>query len=289
MSQTETTFDRVLAEIAAITGFSAHEYRPTTLKRRLELRLSATNSKSYSDYIAYLQNNPLESYRFLDALFIMVTDFFRDRAVFSYLEKEVFPSLIDNVLAKRKGQLAIWSVGCSQGQEAYSLAMSLDLVRRKKKKRLKISILATDVSTKSLALAKKALYRRAEMKNIPPKCKHEFCKKLNSDRFRIIDRIRKMVRFKQHDFIREASPGKFDLISCRNMLIFFTADGQSKMFRKLHSSLKNLGILVLGTAEAPKEEGLFECLSQVHHVYRKIQGESPGKAHFRPKERENGL
>lgn len=270
MSQLETTLDRVLTEIAAITGFSAHEYRPTTLKRRLELRLNATLSRNYSDYLAYLKKNPLESYRFLDALFITVTDFFRDPAVFSSLEKEVLPGLIEEVSAEKKGRLSVWSIGCSQGQEPYSLAMVLDLVRKKKRKSLEISILATDVSAASLDLARRALYRRAEMNSIPPKYQRKFFKKMDDDSFRVIDRIKKMVRFKQHDFIQEGSAGKFDLISCRNMLIFFKAGEQNEMFRKLHTSLKKRGLLVLGTAETPKEEGLFQCLSPVHHIFRKI-------------------
>ncbi len=289
MSQLATALDGILDEIAAITGFDAHDYRPTTLKRRLGLRLSATRSKNYSDYVAYLKKDPLESYRFLDALFITVTDFFRDRAVFSYLEKEVFPGLIRKALAKKKSRLAIWSVGCSQGQEAYSLAMSLDLVMRKIKKRLKISILATDVSQKSLNSARRALYKRAEMKNIPPKYQREFFEKTTRDTFRVVDRIRKMVRFKKHDLLHEGSIGKFDLISCRNILIFLTSGGQNEIFKKLHSSLKKGGIFVLGTAETPKEEGLFECLSQVHHVYQKIHGEDPGRANLHLKEGENGL
>jgi chemotaxis methyl-accepting protein methylase len=279
MSQPAMTLNKVVTEIAAITGFNAHGYRPTTLKRRLELRLSATLSRNYRDYLAYLKKDPTEGYRFLDALFITVTDFFRDRAVFSCLEKEIFPGLIEEISAKKKNKLSVWSIGCSQGQEAYSLAMILDLVRRKKGKSLKMSILATDVSAKSLNLARRALYRRAEMKNIPPRYQHEFFKKINNDGFQVIGRIRKMVRFKQHDLIQEGGTGRFHLISCRNMLIFLTADGQHEMFLKLHCCLRKRGILVLGTAETPREEGLFQCLSSAHHVFRKVPAVSPTKTH----------
>jgi len=286
MSQPETGLDRVAAEIAAITGFNVRDYRPTTLKRRLNLRLSATCSKNYNDYIAYLKKDPVESRRFLDTLFITVTDFFRDRAVFSYLEKEVFPCLIDEASAKKKAQLAIWSVGCSQGQEAYSLAMILDRIRREKGKSLEILILATDVSARSLNQARHALYRRTQIRNIPRKYQNEFFKKINADSFRVIDRIRKMVWFKRHDLIRGGSPGMFDLISCRNMLIFLTPGTQNEIFKKFHACLKKSGILVLGTAETPKEEGLFDCLSPAHHVYRKIRRESPIKV--LSKEKKNG-
>jgi len=284
MSQPESSLDRVVAEIAAITGFNVRDYRPTTLKRRLELRLGATLSKNYRDYLAYLKKEPLEGFRFLDTLFITVTDFFRDQAVFSHLEKKILPGLIEEVSAKKAKKLSVWSIGCSQGQEPYSLAMILDLLRGKKRKSLKISILATDVSATSLNQARRALYRRAQIKNIPPKYRQEFFEKINTDTFQVIDRIRKTVRFKDHDFIREGSAGKFDLISCRNMLIFFTASGQNGMFRKLHSSLKKGGILVLGTAEIPKEEGLFQCISLAHHVFRKVPGASPIKTYSEERE-----
>ncbi len=177
MSQPETTLDRVLSEIATITGFDAREYRPTTLKRRLELRLSATRSKNYRDYLVYLNRDPSESYKFLDTLFITVTDFFRDRGVFSYLEKRVLPDMIEDVAAEKGQELSVWSIGCSKGQEPYSLAMILDLVRRRKRKGIKISILATDVSEMSLKEASLALYKRSEMKNIPQKYKKNFSKK----------------------------------------------------------------------------------------------------------------
>ena len=285
MSQPEMALDRVMTEIAAITGFSAHQYRPTTLKRRLELRFGATLSRNCQDYLDYLKKDPSEGYRFLDALFITVTDFFRDRAVFSYLEKEILPGLIEEVSAKNKNKLSVWSIGCSQGQESYSLAMILDRLRRGKKKRLTISILATDVSAMSLNLARHALYKRAEMKNIPRKYQHEFFKKMDDDSFRLIDRVRTMVKFKQHNLIQESSFGKFDLVSCRNMLIFLRTGAQNEMLRKLHSSLKKRGVLVLGTAETPKEEGLFQCISSTHHVFRKVPAVSTIRNHS--KERKN--
>lgn len=279
MSQPETTLDRVLSEIATITGFDAREYRPTTLKRRLELRLSATRSKNYRDYLVYLNRDPSESYKFLDTLFITVTDFFRDRGVFSYLEKRVLPDMIEDVAAEKGQELSVWSIGCSKGQEPYSLAMILDLVRRRKRKGIKISILATDVSEMSLKEASLALYKRSEMKNIPQKYKKKFFKKKNNDNYRVIDSLRKMVKFKHHDLIRGGSAGKFHLISCRNVFIFFTAGQQNIIFRKLHSSLNERGILVLGTAETPKEERLFQCISSANHLYQKVPLVKSQKGH----------
>jgi len=271
MSRTEIYIKKILAAIRETTGFNAEGYRSSTLRRRLDWRLSITNSKDYKDYLAYLRANPSECYKFMDALFIKVSDFFRDRSVFSYLKKVTLPDLLERIAATKSKKLSIWSIACSRGQEPYSLAMILDDIMKRKKEKIKISIQATDVSKVSLKQGKLAQYEKAELKNIPSNYIRKYFRKTKNNKYKVTEQIRRMVKFNHHDFIQGNILGKFHLISCRNLLIFFNLHQQSEVFKKIHSSLLKHGILVLGKSETPKDEKLFQCLSPKNHVYQKAR------------------
>lgn len=260
---------KVLNQIRETTEFNAEGYRPSTLKRRLAWRISVTNSIDYKGYLAHLKANPSECYKFMDAMSIKVSDFFRDRGVFFYLKKNILPELVDKIANTRSKRLTIWSIACSRGQEPYSLAMILDELIKRKKEKIKVSIQATDMSRVSLKQAKLAQYEKAEMKNIPHDYIKKYFKKSDNNHYRVTDSIRKMVKFKLHDFIQEKSLGKFHLISCRNLLIFFSLEQQNEVFKKIYSSLARQGILVLGKSETSRNETLFHCLSSKNHIYRK--------------------
>jgi chemotaxis methyl-accepting protein methylase len=262
---------KVLAHVYRVTGFKAREYRPTTLQRRLNLRLQMTGSKNNEEYLAFLKKNPSECYRSSENFLVNVTEFFRDREIFNHLKRKILPDLLTKVEAEKKKRLRIWSMACSKGQEPYSLAIILDEISAGKKRNVEISILATDVSRSVLRQAKRGCYKKTEMNNIPKKYLKRYFIKLENDEFRMSERIRKMVRFKFHDLIGGNSLGTFHLILCRNLLIFVTARQQSRMFKKIHRSLKKEGLLVLGKSETPKDARLFHRLSSQNCIYQKIR------------------
>jgi chemotaxis methyl-accepting protein methylase len=261
--------NKVLAQISRVTGFNAREYRPSTLQRRLNWRLQMTDSKDYEEYLAFLKKNSSECYRFLDNFLINVTEFFRDREVFDHLKRKILPDLLRKIEAEKKKRLRIWSIACSKGQEPYSLAVILDEITKRKKRNVEISILATDVSRPALRQAKRGCYKKTEIKNIPKRHLNKYFIKQENNEFKVRERIKKIVRFKFHDLIRGKTPGTFHLILCRNLLIFVTAKQQCRMFKKIHTSLKKEGILILGKSESPKDERLFQCLSSQNRIYRK--------------------
>ncbi|MGB8952553.1 MAG: protein-glutamate O-methyltransferase CheR [Candidatus Aminicenantales bacterium] len=269
MLDNEKHLRKLLNHIARVTGFNARDYRPTTLRRRLEWRLIATGSKSYGDYLAHLKTHPSECFKFLDALFINVTEFFRDKRIFQCLKKKILPALLDKTVARKQKRLSIWSIACSKGQEPYSLAMTLDDLLEKRKDNIQISVTATDVSRTVIKQAQLAHYKKSEMKNVPREYQQKYFKKMKNGDYKIVDSLKRSVRFKCHDLIQEDGLGKFHLISCRNLLIFFNTKQQNRMFKKIHSALNKHGILVLGSAETPKEEGLFHCISSRNHIYQK--------------------
>ena len=156
----------VLRHVEKTTGVDASLYRYTTLMRRLGLRLSATRSKGYQDYLEELKKNPDESHKFIQTLTINVTDFFRDKEVFYNIQKSLFPGLLESANKRKTRDLRIWSVGCSRGQEPYSLAMLFLEAIRETKQEYKIRILATDVDTQALEKALSGCYSKKEVKNI---------------------------------------------------------------------------------------------------------------------------
>lgn len=266
----EKVIRRILNQIHRVTGFDARQYRAPTLKRRLERRLLSTKSKSFKVYLELLKKNPSESHKFLDDLSINVSDFFRDRRIFTTLKEKILPNLLDEISVRNGKMIRIWSIGCAKGQEPYSLAIILKEMMKNEKKELKISIHATDINKALLTQASKGLYQKKEIKNIPKKYVNKYFAKIDKNGFQTKDNIRKLIKFRQHNIINEDISGKFHLILCRNLFIFFTPELQKKTFRKIHSSLKKDGILVLGTAETPKDGNLFRNLSSRDHIYQKI-------------------
>jgi len=229
----------------------------------------ATNSNSYKEYLSFLKKNSSEYYKFSETLLINVTEFFRDNHIFLTLKRKILLDILEEISSKNKKIMRIWSIGCSGGQEPYSLAIILNEIKKIKRFNIKISIQATDVSKVVLKQAKRAQYKKTELKNVPP-IYLKYFKIKNNDEFKAVKNIKKLIKFRHHDFIKGNTLGKFHLILCRNLFIFFTPKLQKKMFKKIHASLKKDGILVLGTAETPKDENLFRCISAHDHIYQKI-------------------
>lgn len=259
---------KVLKKIEDATDLDARFYRKSTLKRRLNFRMKATNSKTYKDYLNYLKHNSLEYDKFLDTLTINVTDFLRDKQVFFTLERKILPDILKKIKEKSRKRIRIWSIGCSKGQEPYSLAIIFNEILNGSLKDFQIIIQATDLNKAVLRKAKQGLYSKDEIKNVSKKYLIKYFQK-EGNGFKIKENVRKLVRFRQHDLIKGKNLGRFHLILCRNLFIFFEPQLQEKMFKKIHSSLKNNGVLVLGQAETPKNGNFFHDLYSRDHIYGK--------------------
>jgi len=263
--------EKIIQRINRVTKFNAHYYRLSTLRRRLQLRLQATKSKCYRDYLSFIKKDSAECFKFVDVLTINVTEFFRDKRVFLTLKKKILPGLLEATVAKKRKRIRIWSIGCSKGQEPYSLAIIMDELAQSSNKKIAITIHGTDVNREVLKQAKKACFRLQDLKNVPRRYINNFVQKINNNDFTVKFDIRKLVKFKHHDFITGSSLGKFDLIMCRNLFIFIEPHFQEELLKKIHASLRKEGILVLGTAEAATDETLFRYISSRQNIYQKIE------------------
>jgi chemotaxis protein methyltransferase CheR len=236
------------------------------LKRRLhELRLN-----DIAAYRTYLEGHPHE-WPLLDGLCrITISRFFRDRAVFTFLEQEVLPELAAYALSQSQKTLRAWSIGCASGEEPYSLALLWQLGLSTRFPDLSIRILATDTDLRLLARARQACYSWTSLKELPSQwldqafTKREGCYCLNP-------RYQEKVIFERHD-VRRGSlpPGSFHLILCRNLVLsYFEFDLQSTVLKGLRDVLLPGGVLVIGSHEKLPADGEgFAAWSESLGVYR---------------------
>ncbi|MBL4560757.1 MAG: protein-glutamate O-methyltransferase CheR [Labilibaculum sp.] len=253
--------------------------KPDFLHRRISRRMSVTKTNNHQEYLAYLQNNSLEIEALQDILTINVSHFFRNSFTFDYLDKIIIPKIINTKLKAKKPVLRIWSAGCSTGEEAYSIGILIDNYLRKNDLIMDVSIFATDIDIKSLAYAKKGKYTAESLKETKLEIITNYFSQLEG-KYKILPRIKKMVHFSTFDLLNshqyapeESIYGDFDLIFCRNVLIYFNKEYQEIIFNKLNKSMNTTSLLVLGEAEEPpgEYEKRFHKESIYFKIYQKTQ------------------
>ncbi|SEQ16649.1 chemotaxis protein CheB [Giesbergeria anulus] len=244
-------------------------YKPSTLLRRIERRVAVYGLSSIADYAAFLPDNPRE----LDVLFaemlIGVTSFFRDAAVWSDVQNLAWPPLLAQ--HPSNSPLRAWVVGCSSGEEAYSLAMTFQEAQDSLPHTAAqtLQIFATDLSAEAIAVARKGWYPAKWLAEMAPARRARFFV-AQDDGGRIIKSIRDMVLFAQHDVIIDPPFTKLDFLSCRNLLIYFKAALQQRLIPLFHFSLRPGGILLLGASETVgPARRLFSPLGVKSRLYRR--------------------
>ncbi len=236
-------------------GINLYPRKKILLKSRLQKRLKHLGISNYSDYRDYLFKTKEEVIQMIDNISTNKTDFFREAVHFEYLEgilKKGFANNLDN------NELLVWSAGCSSGQEAYSLAMTIDSV---KSTGYKYRVFASDISLSVLKTAKEAIYPFDLLNQIPVEFRKKYLLKSKdraNPRFRINKEIRDKVEFSYYNLLNKKpfSKLKFNIIFCRNTLIYFDADTQKRVIHNLIRNLKNDGLLFLGHSESLINMGL---------------------------------
>lgn len=252
-------------------GFLLSAYKKNYISRRIASRLHATRCRSLSDYVRLVKDNQDELNNLYDKLTINVSSFFRNEEVFGFLAGHVFPAIVQQKIRSGTNFINIWSFGCSTGEEPYSIALLIYRKLRIKLRQFRISIKAVDIDAKALDFAKKGIYSRDRLTNLDPKIIRS-CFIRDGESYRIRDLFREMIDFQQEDILA-FNPIKevFDLILCRNMLIYFTKENHLKVYKYFSDHLDTGGYLVLGGAEIMLNPGKnrFELFSVESRVYRK--------------------
>lgn len=241
-------------------GLSLNSYKPTQLNRRIGSLMERVGVKTLEEYIKLLKEDAVEREKFMDHITINVTEFFRNPEFFEALRKNLLSEIIPN-----RNNIKIWSAGSSMGCEAYSLAMMFDDMNDK----VSYSILATDIDKNILAKARKGVYSATDVKTLDKKYLDKYFNKYD-DKYIVDSKIKSKVNFKRHDLILDSYEKDFDLILCRNVIIYFKDEVKQKIIEDFIKSLKVGGLLFVGATESIntyKTSGL-EKLSPF--IYKKI-------------------
>ncbi|MCH8512252.1 MAG: PAS domain-containing protein [Kiritimatiellae bacterium] len=271
-SKTRDALEKILILIRSRSGHDYSLYKRNTIVRRIERRMGLHQIDKMETYILYLQENPQELDLLFKELLIGVTRFFRDPAVWEQLGEKVIPSLLETRESKSDA-LRAWVPGCSTGEEAYSLAIVLKEAaeRLKPRARLTIQIFATDLDQDAIDKARQGLFPENIASDVTPERLSRFFIKEDHG-YRMSKEIREMVIFAPQDIIRDPPFTKLDMLSCRNLLIYLSAEVQKKLMPLFHYSLNPGGVLMLGSAETVGSGGeLFVPLHAKLRIFQRTE------------------
>lgn len=260
-----TTLHRLLLLLRNQTGVDFAQYKQPTILRRLNRRMVVRRSENLEQYVELLKKEPEEVQALFDDLLINVTDFFRDPEVFEATKRVVFPSLIRD--SKHPHAIRIWIPGCSSGEEVYSIAIALVEFLESADLEYTIQMFGTDLSDSAIKKARAGIYDESSVANVSPERLRRFFVRTESG-YQISRRIREMCVFSRHNVAKDPPLSRMNLISCRNLLIYFAPSVQRRIIATFGYALKASGCLILGSSETlgPLSE-YFLTLDQPHKIY----------------------
>jgi two-component system CheB/CheR fusion protein len=270
----------IIALVRQKTGQDFTQYKRGTLERRIERRMAMASfgAKDMAGYLDHLQSDTGEVELLAKDLLINVTSFFRDPKVFAVLAQTVIPALVRSQPAKQP--LRIWTVGCSTGEETYSLAMLFFEQIAAHKADLTLQVFASDVDADAVASARDGFYPAAIRADVSPARLERFFIKEDHG-YRIATDLRAAVVFTVQDVLVDPPFSRLDLVSCRNLLIYLQPEAQARAISLFHFALRKHGILLLGSAETiSNATGRFEVISKEARLYRHIGRSRPGDVGF---------
>jgi two-component system CheB/CheR fusion protein len=262
----------IFTQLRVRTGHDFSNYKRATVLRRIERRINVSQLPDLTSYAEYLRETREEAKSLLKDLLISVTNFFRDKEAFAFLETEIVPRLFDG--KKSEDQVRVWVAGCATGEEAYTLAMLLAEKLDDVTDAPSIQIFASDIDEKAITTAREGLYTLNDVADVSPERLHRFFRE-EAGGFRIRRQLREMVLFANHNLIKDPPFSQLDLITCRNLLIYLDQTAQERVMETFHFSLKPGGYLFIGSSESVQSANdLFATVSKEHHVSQSRQATS---------------
>jgi len=223
-----------------LTKIDLNAYKERQMKRRIDTLIGRHKISGYDEYVTNLKNDKKMFEEFVNYLTINVSEFYRNPDQWEFLEKEVFPELIQ----KFGKNLKIWSAACSTGDEPYSLVMCLS----KYIPLNQIKITATDLDKQVIETAKVGLYNEKSIASVPDEYKKKFFTKVGPS-YQISDEVKKCVTFKEHNLLKDEYFKDYHLILCRNVVIYFTDEAKDEIYQKFNKTLVHGGMLFIGSTE----------------------------------------
>jgi two-component system CheB/CheR fusion protein len=271
---TEHDFDEIFAILrTASGGVDFSHYKQPTVKRRILRRMALNRAKDIGGYIGLLRSRPDEARTLYQDVLIHVTRFFREPESFEALAREVLPRVLQG--RKPDDPVRMWVAGCSTGEEAYSLAMTVWEVAGDSAAGLSLQIFGTDVSETAIEFARQGLYPPVVAEDVPPARLRRFFSRVDGG-FRINKAVRDHCVFARQDLTRDPPFSRLDVILCRNVLIYMDATLQRRLVPMFHYALRPGGYLVLGHAETVgTQSDLFALVDKKHKIYTKRAADRP--------------
>ena len=233
-------YEKFKKDVLALTNIDLNFYKEKQMRRRIDTIATKHGCSNYDDYVRVLKTDHEKFDAFVNFLTINVSEFYRNPDQWKLMDETVIPKLL-----KEQGRnLKIWSAACSTGDEPYSLVMALS-------KHIPLSnmrVLATDIDKRVLVSAQTGLYNQKSIANVPEDLKKKYFKQVGQS-FQIADEIKRCVTFKEHNLLKDPYPKDFDLILCRNVVIYFTDEAKNMIYKQFHASLKKHGVLFIGSTE----------------------------------------
>jgi two-component system, chemotaxis family, CheB/CheR fusion protein len=273
----DEALEGLLAFIRDARGFDFTGYKRSSLARRIHRRMDEMGSATYADYRDRLEADPGEFPALFDAILINVTRFLRDTEAWSYLQREVLPELIAARGASE--EIRVWSAGCSSGQEPYSLAILFAEALGIEQCAARVKIYGTDLDEESLREARTGVYPAKALEPLSAQLRDKYFEP-SAGQYAFRPDLRRRVIFGRHDITRDAPISRLDLLVCRNTLMYFNVEAQSRIVDRFHFALREDGYLFLGKAEMLLFDGeRFEVENMRQRIFRRRRGGAVAAQH----------
>ncbi|RIK43935.1 MAG: hypothetical protein DCC55_04090 [Chloroflexi bacterium] len=257
----------ILEHVLSETGHDFNPYKQSMLLRRIARRMQINGVQDLSAFRQLLRTSAEQTRLLYQDCLVSVTNFFRDPDAFDMLERECITQLFSG--KGRQDVVRVWVAGCSTGEEAYSIAMLLSEQAERLPDPPRLQVFATDVDEAAIDCARRGLYSRSIAEAVTPARLQRFFVK-EEEHYRVKDELRERVLFAVHNVIKDPPFSRLDLLSCRNLLIYFNRDAQEKILELFHYALQPEGYLFLGTAESAETSAhLFAIRNKRCHLYQR--------------------
>lgn len=265
--------DEVYGILKGQSGHDFSGYKTKTFLRRVRRRMQIAQIQSIVAYVEWLKKDPREVMDLFRDLLINVTDFFRDPDAFKLLEEKIVPQLFEGKTAS--DSVRIWVPACATGEEVFSIGMLLREHMETLTVVPRVQIFATDIDEPALAVARAARYPAALLQGVSPKRRQRFFSS-DGESYVLANEVRELCVFSPHSVVRDPPFSRMDMVSCRNLLIYFGSNIQNRVIPIFHYALKPGGYLFLGTSESVgQHDNLFATVDKKHRIFQAREHASP--------------